>query len=134
MTKTPTKHCQTTGAAILLTPSSRKRAAEYPVVPLVLPPVSHSVQSDCNESNWLVIERRRNQNANGNCSCCSPSPDWSAVISSPSPLTRTPWRKMSNPQSGLLNHGNIYGTVSFPAESKCCLQSLSEVTGISRGV
>lgn len=26
---------------------------------------------------------------------------------------------MSNPQLRLLNHGNIYGTISFSSESKC---------------
>lgn len=41
----------------------------------------------------------------------------------PPPSPRTHRRKMSNPQPGLLNHGNIHGTTGFSSESKSCLNS-----------
>ncbi|KAG7226397.1 hypothetical protein INR49_013808 [Caranx melampygus] len=40
---------------------------------------------------------------------------WLSSLAPPSP--RSPWRKMSNPQPGLLNHGNIYGATSFSSET-----------------
>lgn len=41
------------------------------------------------------------------------------------PLPRTSRRKMSNPQPGLLNHGNVYGTTVLSSESKSCFYSLA---------
>lgn len=38
---------------------------------------------------------------------------------------RTSERKMSNPQPGLLNHGNIYGTISLSSKSKYRIHSLT---------
>lgn len=107
--------------AILLTPSSGKRAAEHSRVWFANVSADWRAFFSIRKYHSLFFDSPCIRNANRIERWFSLAHNWRSRHAKSPPSRRLSRRKMSNPQPELLNHGNVFGTFILSSKGRSCL-------------